>query len=373
MKILKQCIYFPPEVGGLESHVYYLSLEFVRQGHEVKFLTSRSLPGTPRKENMGGIDVRRYWFPNRGPIGWAIHSIVTTPFSLLSARKAEVLHAQTFASAIPLIAAKFLMKKPLVLTLHTSHFLRLARKRRWRPVMKWLIKHSDYLLAASEEILNVALDLYPHPRSEALVNGVDTHMFSPPEEKRKRNRPLLIAARRHVPKNGVEYLLRAMPKILEEREVDLWLVGSGPERENLESLARDLGIKQRVRFLGTRANDLMPTIFGHADLAILPSLMEATSIAALEAMSCELPVAASDVGGLPEIVDDSVGGLFEPYDPDDLARVVLGLLSDPEALQEKGRLARKRVRTNWSVERLARRHLEIYNTLLEEKKAKTNG
>jgi glycosyltransferase involved in cell wall biosynthesis len=95
--------------------------------------------------------------------------------------------------------------------------------------------------------------------------------------------------------------------------------------------------------------------------------MEATSVAALEAMSCGVPVAASRVGGLPEIVDESVGTLFEPADPESLARALTALLRrhDRAAL---GTAARARVVAHWSVHRLAKRHEEIYETLLREKR-----
>jgi glycosyltransferase involved in cell wall biosynthesis len=92
--------------------------------------------------------------------------------------------------------------------------------------------------------------------------------------------------------------------------------------------------------------------------------MEATSVAALESMACGLPVAASEVGGLPEIVDASVGALFPPADPAALARAVVELLQGP-GLEEKGREARKRVVEEWSNLRLARRHVEIYESLLQ--------
>jgi glycosyltransferase involved in cell wall biosynthesis len=102
-------------------------------------------------------------------------------------------------------------------------------------------------------------------------------------------------------------------------------------------------------------------------IAVFPSLMEATSVAALEAMSCGLPVAASNVGGLPEIVDETVGTLFEPADPSDLAARVVALLRRPDLPEAKVR-ARQRVVTSWSNERLAKQHIEIYQTLLNEKR-----
>jgi glycosyltransferase involved in cell wall biosynthesis len=98
--------------------------------------------------------------------------------------------------------------------------------------------------------------------------------------------------------------------------------------------------------------------------------MEATSVAALECMACEVPVAASRVGGLPEIVDEAVGGLFEPADPESLAREVVRLLADPE-LRERGRAGRDRVVASWSNDRLARRHLEVYQDLLDRRPARS--
>ncbi len=112
----------------------------------------------------------------------------------------------------------------------------------------------------------------------------------------------------------------------------------------------------------------MPRLLRQADLAVIPSLMEATSIAALEAMACGLPVAASAVGGLPEIIDETVGALFEPGNPESLAQVVAALL-DRRDLPELGRAARRRVVEHWSLDRLVERHLEIYRGLLDEAQA----
>jgi glycosyltransferase involved in cell wall biosynthesis len=91
-------------------------------------------------------------------------------------------------------------------------------------------------------------------------------------------------------------------------------------------------------------------------------------VAALECMACELPVAASRVGGLPEIVDDQVGALFEPANPEDLARAVTVLLRRDD-LGELGRRGRARVVKLWSNARLTDRHLEIYEALVRRRRA----
>lgn len=398
MRILQQCIYFPPEVGGLESHAYYLCRELVRMGHHVTMVTSLSQPGLRERENVGGIEIVRKWFPQkRTPAGWVAHTLATVPHYMRLARHADVLHAQTFASAIPGMRAKRKYGHPLVITLHTSHFLKLAQKRVWRPVLRRIVKSADWLLAASEEIRDVALDLYAHPHAEALTNGVDTELFAPRDAVGAARtgvavapadavgaaragratlrdpavaggeRPRVIVPRRLFEKNGVEYFIRALPLIRSRLPIDAILVGDGPERGKLERLAAELNVRDMVTFLGRRPNEEMPVLLADADVAVLPSLMEATSVAALEAMSCGVPVAASRVGGLPEIVDESVGTLFEPADPESLASALVMLLLRPDRAAA-GRRARERVVQSWSVSRLARRHEEIYETLLRKRR-----
>lgn len=334
-------------------------------------LTSRSRPGLAARETMAGVEVYRNWMPSRSPLGWGAHTLVTFGPHGRLARSADILHAHTFASAPPAIFSRRRFGRPLVLTLHTSHFLMRAKKRLWRPFLSRVIASADHLLATSEEIRQVAQALHPHPRSEVMTNAVDTERFAPSPEDTGDSEVRIIVPRRLFPKNGVQYFVRAMPRIARERPATARIVGDGPEREKLVELARDLGIDDRVEFLGARPNEEMPDLLRWADLAVIPSLMEATSIAALEAMSCGVPVAASAVGGLPEIIDEDVGVLFEPANPDALAGAVLRLLARSD-LERMGREARRRVVERWSIERMVERHLEIYNQLIDEQKAQAD-
>jgi glycosyltransferase involved in cell wall biosynthesis len=176
----------------------------------------------------------------------------------------------------------------------------------------------------------------------------------------------VIVPRRLFHKNGVEYFVRALPLVRQQLDVEAILVGDGPEREKLEGVARELEVVDYCHFMGARPNNEMPGLLSSARVAVFPSLMEATSVAALEAMSCGIPVAASNVGGLPEIVDETVGTLFEPANPNDLANRLVALLRRPD-LETTRQRARQRVVQSWSNERLARRHVEIYETLLNER------
>jgi glycosyltransferase involved in cell wall biosynthesis len=367
VNILIHCIYFPPEVGGLESHVYYLARALAARGHQVRVVTSRSLPHSPEEEEMDGIRVWRTWFPARTPVGWMAHALGSCSRTRSLAREADVIHAQAFASVLPCAFGRWGSGAPLVATFHTSHFLTRAEKGLWRPILGTLVRIPDYALAASGEIARVAEALAPGTPVEALTNGVDTEFFRkvegaiPPGDRRR-----IIVPRRLFPKNGVEYMIRALPLILHEVEVEAVFIGDGPERGSLEELARELGVAEQVSFLGKRPHGEMPGLLSSGELAVIPSLMEATSVAALEAMACGLPVAASRVGGLPEIVDDEVGGLFEPGNPEALADTVIGLLGRGD-LAEMGSRARERVTARWSNDRLTDRHLEIYSELLQTK------
>lgn len=369
MRILMHCVYFPPEVGGLESHVFHLCRGLAARGHEVGIVTSHSVPGSPAREVVDGVRVWRTWFPSRSPAGWIAHSLGSVPRTLREARWADVLHAQAFASIPPMQVARGVTGAPLVATFHTSHFLVRARRPRWRPILRSLVRAPDHALAASREIAEVGEHLAPGTRVEALTNGVDTDLFHrvAPEFPPGKG-PRIVVPRRLFPKNGVETLVRAMPALVERIPgVEALVVGDGPERGRLERLASELGVEERIRFLGAHPNDRMPALLSSASLAVIPSLMEATSVAALEAMACELPVAASDVGGLPEIVDDQVGGLAEPGNPGELARVIGALLGRRD-LGEMGRTARARVVARWSNARLVDRHLEIYEELVERRR-----
>ncbi len=363
------CVYFPPEVGGLESHVYYLCRGLVDRGCGVSIVTSRSRKGLPAYEVMDGIHVRRTWMPGRNTLGWSLHGASSTPRLGQVALKADIIHAQAFQSVLPAFVAKRAAKIPLVSTWHTSHFLKRAESPFWGPIFERLLRWSDHNLAASVEIAEVAERLAPGVSVEALTNGVETEVFrrvspSLPASERRR----IIVPRRLFRKNGVEFLVKALPLIAEEVDVEAVIVGDGPERATLEVLAGELGMADRIHFLGAHTHAEMPGLLSSAELAIFPSLMEATSVAALECMACELPVAASDVGGLPELIDGDVGELFEAGNPTALARTVVSLLRRDD-LATLGVRARARVVERWSNARLVDRHLEIYGGLIEQQRS----
>lgn len=364
MKILLHCVYYPPEVGGLESHVRGLAEGLAQRGIEVRVVTARSLPGLPRDDESSGVRIRRTWLPSRTTIGWATYALASVPATRRWARWADLIHAQSFASVLPAGLAARSRGRPCVASLHTSHFLVRAKSPRWAPLLSRLVRWPDHTFAASEEIRAVAVRLGGSQRVEALTNGVDTARFRRASARRSAGPPTLVVPRRLVAKNGVEYLIRALPQIRSALPgVRVRVIGDGPEKGRLETLARELRVEESIEFMGSRPHDQMPTLLSSGDIAVFPSLMEATSVAALEAMACELPVVATSVGGLAQIVRADVGALVPPADPPALASAVVQLLRDG-GLAEKGSRARNRVVRRWSNDRLVERHVSVYRDLL---------
>jgi glycosyltransferase involved in cell wall biosynthesis len=369
LRILMPTIYFPPRVGGIESHVYYLARELVRRGHSVEVVTTRTERGSPWRETMEGIEVVRLPSFGKHFAGWVLSSLVSVPRVVRSASRADLIHCHTFAFALGGDVAHALGGTPLLVTVHSSHFLRLAGSRVMSVPLRLVLRPAQALLSTSKEIDTVVSRLLPGAFTVPIVNGIDTGTFRPvePSLPRPPGRFVIVCPRRLVEKNGTEFLVRALPLLRDRVDVTVYVAGDGPLRARVEALARSLGVDDRLVFMGSVANAEMPGVYSSADLVVIPSLIEATSIAALEAMACERLVAASRVGGLPEIIDESVGILFPPGDPEALAEAIVKASDMKASAGAMGRAARTRVEANWSIRSIADVHEDLYFKFVKEK------
>ncbi|MBM3736966.1 MAG: glycosyltransferase family 4 protein [Acidobacteria bacterium] len=210
----------------------------------------------------------------------------------------------------------------------------------------------------------------PGSRRMVLTGGVDTKLFAPMDRRVDPDRVLLFIAARHVLKKGIDLAIRALAEIGDPR-VELALAGTGPETLALERLARDLGVADRVDFLGMIPHELMPLYLNAADLVLFPSReafdpgrggvdYESMGRLPCEAAACGKAVIAADTGGVREVVVDGETGILVP--PDDVAALVAavrGLMEDPE---RRGRLesaARERAELLFSFDRVNRTTWEV--------------
>lgn len=170
------------------------------------------------------------------------------------------------------------------------------------------------------------------------------------------------------PVKGQKYLIRAFSELFKSCSADVYLVivGRGGEHDNLLRLVCDLGLpKARVLFAGFR-NDIQ-NVMNALDLYVQPSLSEGHPVAVLEAMSLGIPVIATAVGGIPEVIgQDRYGRLVTPASWEDLCRVMGDYLSSPDAFLEKACLARSHVCDEFSIEKMALNYIDTYQQALGE-------
>jgi glycosyltransferase involved in cell wall biosynthesis len=145
----------------------------------------------------------------------------------------------------------------------------------------------------------------------------------------------------------------------------LLFAGEGPERGAIEAELAALGVRAQASFAGSVPNAAMPMAYAAADIVVVPSLVEATSIAALEAMATARPVVASRVGGLPALIaPGETGYLVPPADPEQLGGAFCRLLSNPRRRVAMGEAARRRVEAEFTWQEIADRTVRIYEAAL---------
>jgi glycosyltransferase involved in cell wall biosynthesis len=207
------------------------------------------------------------------------------------------------------------------------------------------------------------------PRNQCVTihNGIQIPgpaMFRPEQNFPDHSKAAVIGwVGRMVPVKGLSTLLKALAQIQCSPPPTLLLIGDGPERVSLERLAKSLGISKRVFFEGF-VDDIWP-YYSRMDLFALPSLHEGIPLALLEAMGAGLPVVASSVGGIPDVIGSSGAGvLLESTSPSAWAKVLTDLLKERERMRALGECATKQIQTNFSVDGMASRYVAMYESMM---------
>jgi len=197
--------------------------------------------------------------------------------------------------------------------------------------------------------------------------GVDVKVFKPPRKIADKSFLEVLFVGSLYPLKGVRYLIESMLQVVKEvKEVRLRIVGDGPLKEQLKSLAGRLGIKKYVVFEGFIPHTRIVSYYQQSDVFCLPTLGEPFGKVLIEAMACGKPVVASNVGGPSEIVEDGqTGFLVPPADPHAISEKILELLKDEKLRRSMGRKARKTAEKKYSWSEIAKEYHELYSRLLD--------
>jgi N-acetyl-alpha-D-glucosaminyl L-malate synthase BshA len=225
------------------------------------------------------------------------------------------------------------------------------------------MQESDALTTVSKYLRARTLADFDISREIRVIpNFVDPQRFR--KFKRNRAQKIVCHSSNFRPIKRIPDIIKAF--ISNEIDCKLVLIGDGPEHPEVEELTRTLGISENVEFLGNVKR--VQEIVGRADLFLLPSEDESFGLAALEAMSCGVPVVATNVGGLKELISHGVDGyLTEVGDPEALANYSLEILQNPELQEELGSNARAKVLKTYTPDKIVPQYEDLYKEILQEK------
>ncbi len=386
MNILLLTSDFLPNVGGMATHAHELARAHVRNGHTVHLIHPVYGNEQDRVEELDGIVVHKLFIARTTPKIKHVVYIRTVRRYVLRLMKDIRFDLLHWHDLTPNCWTTWTLRKvlPLVWTNHTSNYLELFETGSGRLKIKSFLHHPGAIISPSREL---------HEKSAAtgvradrlyyIPNGVDSEKFRPGNSYDVLDKdyaidplkPVIICPRRLEPKNGVEYFIRAIPLVRERYpEAQFLIVGGGfpEERDRFEVFLRERKQRQGVFFTGNVPNTLMSKFLALSTIAALPSLMEATSIAGLEAMASGLPLVGTTVGGIPEIIEDGVSGLLvEPRDPAQLATSFIRLLDDESLRIKLGQGARARVEREFAWIQISQRTLSVYEQVIEDWKRRS--
>ena len=357
-------------IGGIEVAIYELSRHLALLGHEVTVISGADgVVGEEIREGVRFVNIDRSGIirATRTLPGLSLARQAVFLPVLISMQKEEydIYHGHVYTSGI---AANILARRNNGIAVNTIHgsyypawnqladpltaaFYRMGE----RTLAPYLAKISDLQIHACHYFAEQVIKWGVNPdKIRVILNGVDSNRFDPAKitVEKKIACSVILTARRLVKKNGLDNLVRAMPHILDQVECKLLIIGDGPERSDLIHLAEKLGIKNSVNFLGAIPNNDIARYLALADITVVPSIVEASSIFMLESMAMGKPVVATGAWGLAEIINGNNGILT---DATHLGEAIAGLLCDEQMQKELGKNARQYVIENHSWEKIAKR------------------
>ena len=373
---------FLPHVGGIENVVYEQSKRLLQKQFELMVVTNRI--HTDKNYTFDGIRVQCYDSLNIGfrlGIPYAIPHITSYKTFLESIKSSDLIHAHGHPYLSSFIAAKIAKKysKPLVLTQHNTfieykNFWDTIERLNDLAIGKEVLKEADKIIVVSKATMNYVLSLGADPEKiEVLHNGVDLNRFRPltgikdamrKKLKISKDSSVVLTVRRLVYKNGIDTLIEGAKIAIKKNPRLVFLViGGGPDFDQVKAKIEQIGIEKNVRLTGFVSDEGLPFYYNVADFFVLPSKSgEGLPLVTLEAMACGLPVVATNVGGISEVIIEDYGKVVPPNTPESLAEAVLEFSNREFSAPEKNLRAIIEQKYSWdkNVEKL----VEIYEELI---------
>jgi len=364
-----------PTYGGSGAVATELGLELARRGHEVHFISYASpfrLRGYAERVTFHEVMQTEYpLFEHSSPYALAL---AVKQHEVAMRENLDLMHVHY---AIPHAATAWLAKQMLkaqrdlkiVTTLHGTDITLVGRDPSYYTLTKFSIEQSDRVTAVSQFLRNETYRAFGCDGCDVIVipNFISTAEYHPPTDPTCRrslapaDHKVLVHVSNFRPVKRVDAVIATFDRIRQHVKARLLLVGDGPDRAAAHRLARELGIAPLVEFLGAQ-EEVLP-LLSISDVFLLPSAQESFGLAALEAMACEVPVVASRVGGLPEVIEHGVTGYLHPPESiDDMAGSAIDLLRDAHLHRRIAKAACRRVREHFCADRIVPMYEACYTS-----------
>ena len=366
-------------VGGSGIIATELGKTLAARGHDVHILSS----DTPFRlgEYQPGLTFHRVETPSY-PLFREPQYLLSLANKIVQVARSEQLDIVHAHYAIPhatagYLARQILASKPaghvprVITTLHGTDITLLGSDRSYTETVAFCIEQSDGVTAVSEKLKeDTYRELSITKEIRVIPNFLDCSAHRRVEAAALRERLIGDAAAKvliHVsnfrPVKRVTAVVEIFDRVCRQVNAHLLLVGDGPEMNNATWLARQRGIEDRVHFLGEQ--DQVAQLLSIADVFLLPSAQESFGLAALEAMACEVPVVASRVGGLPEVIDHGVNGFLHPVeDSEAMAQSAIALLTDDALHKRIAAAAYQTVHTKFCGQKIVPLYEHYYEEVL---------
>ncbi len=261
---------------------------------------------------------------------------------------------------------------PFVTTLHGTDITLVGNDRSYLPITRFGIEQSDAVTAVSEYLRRRTIEEFQIRRPVTVVpNFVDCNVYGPAKDKSIRSKfanedeGILIHISNFRPVKRIEDVIAIFSLVRQKRKARLLMVGDGPDRPKAEWLANTHGVAGEVLFVGKQSD--MSQLLSISDILLLPSDLESFGLVALEAMACEVPVIATRVGGVPEVVRHGVDGfLYDVGDVSSMAEGCLAILDNPQLRSDLGQAARDRARRNFCASTIVLQYEDLYRRTIHE-------
>ncbi len=369
-----------PTFGGSGMVATEIGLALADRGHRVHFI-ARDLPvrlhGMTRKVIFHEVTESDY--PALAHSGTYPLALASKMIEVANYESLDILHVHY---AVPHATAAWMAREVLgekapriVTTLHGTDTTLVGIDPTYLPITRFSVLRSDAVTTPSESLQRATWEgfgLSPEALPiEVIPNFVDTQRYAPLRDRThlrplfphaREDTPVLVHVSNFRPVKRIDDVVSIFARVHHQRPCRLIMIGDGPERSPAERRVRELGLEAHVAFLGKQESFV--ELLAASDVFLLPSEQESFGLAALEAMSCGVPVVASDTGGIPEQVKHGAWGYLAPVgEVEAMARHVLSLVEEPERWGHFSRAARQQVLERFQLGPAIDRYEAIYRRL----------